>query len=191
MSYANNERERAILRLAVAMELTPEETEALLARPSEWEVWEQMRLEAGERTARVVADLDRILADLDLAAVPRTDEQKLIDAGSYAIETGVRYDADFLQSNTHYQGDATRAQEHLTEYVQRTAATQLLCGHGDLTAPLAEGEYVHLAKSCPEPGCDWLLPIEWRYETQIGVTRRRGLLETDALCRAHMEQHTG
>ncbi|WP_280189609.1 hypothetical protein, partial [Nocardia gipuzkoensis] len=25
---------------------------------------------------------------------------------------------------------------------------------------------------------DWLLPIEWRYETQIGVTRRRGLLET-------------
>ncbi|WP_280410564.1 hypothetical protein [Nocardia asiatica] len=184
MSYANNERERAILRLAVAMELTPEETDALLSRPSEWEVWEQMRLEAGERAARVVADLD-------LAALMRADEQKLIDAGGYAIETGVRYDADFLRSNPHYQRDATRAHERLTEYVQRTAAKQLLCGHGDLTAPLAEGEYVHLAKSCPEPGCDWLLPIEWRYETQIGVTRRRGLLETDALCRAHMEKHTG
>jgi hypothetical protein len=183
MSYANSERERAILRLAVAMELTPEETQALLARPSVWEVWEQMRLEAGERAAR-------ILADLDLTAVLRADELKLIDAGGYAIETGVRYDADFLRSNAHYQGDATRAQERLTEYVQRTAAKQLLCGHGDLTAPLAEGEYVHLAKSCPEPGCDWLLPIEWRHESQGTPTRFRGYAETDALCRAHMEQHS-
>lgn len=127
------DRERAIRRLAAALELTEEETAELLARPSMPDHW-----------AEVAAQ------------------------GQREIE---------------------QAQERLRPHLERAVVEQLRNGFGDLSAPLAPGEYVHAANTCPHDGCDWTLPIEWRRESQLMPTRFRGYLETDALCRAHMEQH--
>lgn len=77
-----------------------------------------------------------------------------------------------------------------TEWASHTAAAQIRNGFGDLTAPLAEGEFLHRAGTCPvSDECDWLLPMEWRNERTGQTTRLRGLVEVDALAQAHLETH--
>ena len=79
--------------------------------------------------------------------------------------------------------------ERIRDYLARTAADVIRNGFGDLSAPLAPGEYVHSAQACPHAGCDWLLPMEWRSENRTEITRTRGLIEADQLAQAHLEEH--
>lgn len=81
------------------------------------------------------------------------------------------------------------ARERIADHIQQEVTAQLRDGFGDLDAPLAPGEYVHSGHACPQDGCGWILPIEWRHESSGTATRLRGLLERDRLCRAHLAEH--
>ncbi|WP_280186266.1 MULTISPECIES: hypothetical protein [Nocardia] len=171
-------REQIIRKLAAALGLTDDETTAVLATPSEYAHWSQVYDDMAEEIRARVGRIDLSAVALEaVASDPRFAEYRnQFESGDFVIDYAAR-------------DEMRAANERLNEHIARAAAEQIRHGFGDLTAPLAEGEYVHSAKTCPHEGCDWMLPMEWRNERNAQTTRLRGLLEADALAQGHLEEH--
>ncbi|QAU06523.1 hypothetical protein SEA_WILLIAMBOONE_1 [Gordonia phage WilliamBoone] len=62
-------------------------------------------------------------------------------------------------------------------------------GFGNLGAPLSEGEYVSVVRTCSIDKCEWTIEEEWRWGPNI--TRLRGLSDMEAAARQHLREDHG